>query len=501
MGCQSSAKLVRGRPFHQSTSAPLLTSVFSLHTPSNLAFVMTTGEPVEPDAQPGPTRAAAYRLPVTRSHRPLRQVRTIVASIAIIIVAIVALGVSAYLTSVALSGGSVAGCDSAGGAGCDEVLSSRWSLWFAVPVSGLAVAVYGSVLAAIGFTFIRHSPQIVRAAWSVLLVLSATAFGAAVWFTSLQLFELGSVCKFCMTVHACGLLLFVLVSVGGPIRWRRGTGPPAGREALISITRAMALVACGLLGTGVLIAGQAFYTPAMYHVDRAQPKGVSPKEDQADPAGGDRSADEPDEPQPVKSRMLKLYKSEQTIDVYQHPIIGSPAAKHILVKLFDYTCPHCRARHYQLETIRSHSHGQLGVVVLPVPLDSACNKYAGSAKGTRHAQACVYARLAIAVWLADRNEFEEFHRWLFETKRIRSAKVAREYAIKLVGQGPLDEQLDGFHVSELIGQYVDIYGKSGRGRIPKLITDRVIIDGHFHDGKELGEVLSKEIGLRINFDE
>src|SRR6478609_639956 len=52
--------------------------------------------------------------------------------------------VSVYLLWLSLTALAPAGCGPS--SGCEEVLTSRWSRWFGVPVSGLAVAAYLAIV-------------------------------------------------------------------------------------------------------------------------------------------------------------------------------------------------------------------------------------------------------------------------------------------------------------------------------------------------------------------
>ena len=63
----------------------------------------------------------------------------------------VALVISGYLSWAALNKSGVAGCGGGSAFDCDHVLSSRWSNWFAAPVSAGAVALYTLAIVALGF--------------------------------------------------------------------------------------------------------------------------------------------------------------------------------------------------------------------------------------------------------------------------------------------------------------------------------------------------------------
>jgi protein-disulfide isomerase/uncharacterized membrane protein len=406
--------------------------------------------------------------------------RAVLASLAAL-----ALGLACYLSWVALSGGSVAGC---GGdvVDCDTVLSTRWNQWFGVSVALLAVGVYGSLFVSVWFLAPAVPAPVRRGAWMVTLALAAAAGGAALWFSGLQLLAIGKFCVPCLATHACGLTLAALV-------WRWGAlGQRAGR-----VSRSSLAIAGGVGGAliALLAGGQAAYQSPQFRIDRsddsvAQAKPSSSAATQGAAAGGSSTAATTTVNKPPLSRILKFHKLSKPIDVYEEPILGSPDAEHVVVKLFDYSCPHCREQHFQLEEARKHFGNRLAIVVLPVPLNHSCNRYAPAPQSNDapNALACVYARTAIAVWATDRTKFAEFHHWMFVPETPPTADAVREYVTKLIG-GPLN---DDWRQSERLSRYVELYGEAGGGKLPKLIAERMTINGSVRDANELIATLEKE---------
>ncbi|MDA0284051.1 MAG: vitamin K epoxide reductase family protein [Planctomycetota bacterium] len=156
----------------------------------------------------------------------------------------VALIISGYLAWVALNKSGVAGC---GGSvfDCDHVLSSRWSNWFAAPVSLGAIGLYTLTIVALGFCGTRASERQQRFALRVLTTCGLTAGLAAVWFISLQVFAIGHFCSYCLAAHACGLLIATV------ILWQR----PMGTGSTIKFS------AVSAAGVAVLIGGQLLTPP------------------------------------------------------------------------------------------------------------------------------------------------------------------------------------------------------------------------------------------------
>lgn len=115
---------------------------------------------------------------------------------------LVLLGLTGYLTVIALLGdGRPIGCGD--GAGCGDVLGSKWSKVFGLPVSGLAVGLYVAVLVLL-VTRKRLGGKLFAAAAGAIL-------GAAAWFIYVQAVEIRAWCMWCMVDHTLGVVLAVIL--------------------------------------------------------------------------------------------------------------------------------------------------------------------------------------------------------------------------------------------------------------------------------------------------
>ena len=85
--------------------------------------------------------------------------------------------------------------------------------------------------------------------------------------------------------------------------------------------------------------------------------------------------------------------------------------------MFDYTCPHCRVLHRYMHQAHEHYGDQLAAVLICVPMNTSCNKHVKTT-GSMHVNACIYARLAMAVWMRAPENFLEFHDWLMDPDTI-----------------------------------------------------------------------------------
>lgn len=399
--------------------------------------------------------------------------------------ATVATGICAYLLYRSIvGGGQVAGCGP--GSGCGQVLSSRWSRWFGVPVSAPAAGVYAGIVLASILAMGRGGSVIVRMGWTLLIALSMTALASAAWFVGLQFFSVGGLCPWCMSAHACGVVIAVLTTVAlwrvrsrersfaAALRGGRSTAPlvqtsaAGGAGAASSRVRGVRIWPALLLSVlllGGLAAGQFLSSPppvADYHLE-------------------------------VSGKVIDFKPSA-------FPIVGPPQAPHLLVVMFDYTCPHCQKTHPLLAKVRRRFAGQLAVVALPVPINVHCNP-AVIATPRRSLDACDLARIALAVWIAKPDAFEQMDHWLFESPEPRLPIEARAYAAKLVGQEAFDRAKIDPRVDDTLRRSVQLYIQLGGGPIPKIILrhdDRNghIITGTITDEQKLIQLIEQDLGVK-----
>ena len=206
------------------------------------------------------------------------------------ILALIALGISAYLAWKSLSGNLPAGCGP--GSDCDELLAGSWAKWFDVPVSFPAAAVYlGIFLISFGIKP-TAPPASLRRNWGFLITLAFIAAGAAIWFVILQTAIVHHICPFCMTVHACGLLIGVLVVIGLAKLPAKRNDPNSYRIVQgIRPSKPWALMLASLGVVGVLIAGQAFSSKPLPGMTMGggldDSTSVPPRAERADSASND----------------------------------------------------------------------------------------------------------------------------------------------------------------------------------------------------------------------
>ena len=193
-------------------------------------------------------------------------------------------------------------------------------------------------------------------------------------------------------------------------------------------------------------------------------------------------------------RWLSLLRGKFFFDAGEHLRIGELQAEHMLVKLFDYTCPHCRLLHEQLEVADDELGEQMAIVLLPIPFEKSCNPRIQSSSPI-HKNACLYARLAIVVWRTEPEKFRAFHEYLMHGDEPPAPADARARAELLIGDGKLDAALSDSAVGKYIEQCVDTYARLGEGRIPKLIIGDATMTGEARDGEELTKIIRDHFGI------
>jgi len=443
------------------------------------------------------------------------------AVVAIAIACAVATLASGYLGWVALTSSKVAGCGGGRLFNCGHVISSRWSLWLGIPVSFLALGLYLSIGVSLLFAVrTRSNNQWRYIAWAVISTLGMAAGMAALWFISLQVFVLNHLCTYCLVAHTCSLI------IAGIVLYTR----PVGAQTL----RALSLLS--MLGTVVLIGGQLVTQPPKTYrietfeapVEEAEVFEFSAPTDSVDstdsgateaPVGDLRATlkttvaaiirpttllmtqvnsqrnsnnDSDNGVIVADRRMVPINGGTLKLDVTQWPVSGSTSAKYIFAEMFDYSCPHCRHTHAAIKEAAGKLNGDVAVMVLPVPLSTACNDTI-QVTGPNFTESCEIAKLAVAVWRTDAAQFYTFHNWMFEGETAPTHAVAKAYADTLLDAKKLDAELASGVPAQYIVQTIELYKRAGGGNVPKLIFPTTTIVGKFTSSKDLLQTIKQQI--------
>lgn len=379
-----------------------------------------------------------------------------------LIAALGALALSVYLAFVSLAlGVAPAGCG--GESGCGQVLASRWSQWFGLPVSLPAAGLYLAMIALLVLTQ-RDSQTVRYAAWRGLAGGALVIVGAAGWFVALQIQVVQATCFYCMLAHGLGLVL------AGCVAFYVLQKPTAWRQAHLRWP-----MLAGVVLLAILMAGQLLNpTPA---ATRGQHSMSSQDTDQHG----------------TTARMLTLLDGQLQINATRQPHLGPMDAEHVLVMMFDYCCPHCREAHELIGKLQAESDTPVLVVSLPTPLGQGCNPHVRRIPAFFEV-GCTLARLSYAVWQVDPQQWPAYDRWLFDTppKQPRKAEAARQHAGELIGEDALQKALASGWPDAQVQRNVSAYGEAHGGRLPLILSPgRRPIIGAVYDVGDLQRLLEE----------
>ncbi|MRR32033.1 hypothetical protein EG834_17265, partial [bacterium] len=162
-----------------------------------------------------------------------------------------------------------------------------------------------------------------------------------------------------------------------------------------------------------------------------------------------------------------------TIDPHTVPLVGPPDAPYVVKLLFDYECPHCQQLHFMLDEVIRRYGGKLAFALCPAPLNSQCNPHV-LRDVDEFKQACDLAKVGLAVWLANREAFTAFNRWMFSLDsgdrwQPRALDAAQAKAVELVGQARFDTARTNVWIDRHLQTSVRLFADTGSNAIPKLV--------------------------------
>jgi hypothetical protein len=261
------------------------------------------------------------------------------------------------------------------------------------------------------------------------------------------------------------------------------------------------LILPAIVSTGVLILGQLLLKPRQFIVERPDAPAApvveahSAVDSQPAPppveAVAINRAAAPVSPSQASGRVISVVRGKAMVAVDDWPIQGSAQAPHIIVHLYDYTCPDCRHVHGLLRQAREHFGQQLAVLAVPVPLEKACNPLVEH-HDPKHDNACFYVRLTLAMWKLNPAKFEALDRWLYDPvvppPAVTSLAFARDLAGSAIDRAMADPGLD-----RLIEKSVVMLKAVGGGKLPKLLLPQVVVWGRVPTAGDLIRVLKDQL--------
>jgi uncharacterized membrane protein len=211
--------------------------------------------------------------------------------------------------------------------------------------------------------------------------------------------------------------------------------------------------------------------------------------------GGSPPAAEPE-------RLVKFLGGKLTLDVYKHPLIGSPNAPHVMVEMISYDCPHCRKMHATMKKGLARYGDRLAIIVLPIPFEKGCNKLITTDAGS-HPGSCVTARLAVGIAEVRPAQFPKFHDWLMSGDEEKPPELVKALpkAYEMAGRDRLRTYVRGEEVNKRIAEYVDLYSKlsgapgSSSFGLPVQILGDKIMSGSVEKEEDVFKAWEEHLGV------
>lgn len=360
------------------------------------------------------------------------------------VLALIAFALSAYILWTSVSErAELAGCGE--GSGCETVLQTKWSSWFGLPVSAGAIIVYGAIFV---LTFFLAPNR--NQGWLLLVFFSLLASASGLWFMLLQAFLIKSYCTYCSIVHLCGIVITILVLKTIPLQEEPTGKKKKGEPSGIPANQFFYAGLVGVLGVGILAFGQM-------KSDSAEMPQISP-------------AAIPSHQPSAPVRTVRLLNGMVPVNAGEFPVLGSLEANRVVAHLFDYTCPACRSLHSDLlQTVQEQQNSS--VIMVPMPLDAVCNPGVQQT-AYLHMNACLFAKIGLAVWRARPEAYASYDHFMFQTEHPPAAEQARNVANQLVGRDTIEAMLNDPALDHLMRTGIDIFYSSPIERkvLPILIT-------------------------------
>jgi uncharacterized membrane protein/protein-disulfide isomerase len=205
---------------------------------------------------------------------------------------------------------------------------------------------------------------------------------------------------------------------------------------------------------------------------------------------------------PKKSRLVKFLGGKLTLDVYEHPVIGSPEAPHIVVEMISYDCPHCRKMFPIMEHALERYGDQVALLIMIQPLDKECNKLVTD-PAMSHPGSCATAKLAMGIAKVNPSAFATFHDFLMSTKdKPPELQAALPKAYVLADRERLRKLTQGDDLTKQLDSYVDLFatlqkqsGKKDFGLPIQILGDHVM-NGSVEHEEDVFKAWEQYLGVK-----
>ena len=299
-------------------------------------------------------------------------------------------------------------CDVNSTVSCSEVLLSRYSSAYGVPISIYGVIWFAGALVLLGAgTFGRTSLR--ENAPGYLFALSTAGLAVVLYLAYISFAVLKVYCPLCLTADAAVIGLFIVS--GAATTFPMTTLP----RRLLHDVKASLVSPAAIAVIALFIAGAASAV-ALSARDIAAADGAASAA-VAQAASADRT-----------SEFERWYNAQPRVPL----IVPNEGAKVLIVDFNDFQCPYCSQAYIALKPVMDKYNAQqpntVRLVLKDYPLDSKCN--ANVQNGGPHPSAC---DAAVAVRLAAPAKRDELEDWFFHNQPAMTAETVRK-AAREIGQ-------------------------------------------------------------------
>ena len=289
-----------------------------------------------------------------------------------------------------LLAGQVSGCTISAYVDCDRVSESQFASVAGVPISALAVAVYGALGVLLALPRLAPFRRLASVNLDIATALTGLTTLVALVLAVVAAVVIRALCLYCTLLQVVTTALFILLVW----RWRRlhaaaGSASRGGRRQTRGAGAALGSTALALAVGGVVAATATLGL-------EANALTVASRESSTRPGALAQLS-------PYLTRSTFGFATDDA------PGVGPADAPVQLVVFGDYNCSHCRDFDPEALRLVEEFAGDVRVVFKFFPLDATCNRYMGP---QQISSSCVAAAAAYAAHRQDR--FLEYHLLLFE---------------------------------------------------------------------------------------
>jgi uncharacterized membrane protein/predicted DsbA family dithiol-disulfide isomerase len=300
-------------------------------------------------------------------------------------------------------------CDINSTVSCSEVLLSRYSTAYGVPVSIFGAIWFAGALVLVGANAVGRE-SLRENVPGYLFALSTAGLAVVLYLAYISFAVLKVYCPLCLTADAAVVGLFIVSGAATPFPMttlpKRAFNDFKAAIVSPSAITVVALFIAGSVSAVVLFARESAAAQG------AAVTGTAPA------ASADR-----------RSEFERWYTAQPRVPL----IVPTEGAKVLIVDFSDFQCPYCRQAYVVLKPIIEKYNAQqpntVRLVLKDFPLDSKCN--ANVQNGGPHPAAC---EAAVAVRLAKaKNREQAMEDWLFSNQPAMTSDTVRN-AAREVGQ-------------------------------------------------------------------